>query len=120
MSMPLLDDDRAQRVIEKADSPVFMLFVTADGRGKAARKVVESLIEHYDDRVIFIAVQAEENPGFASTWVLPSVLQEGPAAVISRRGEAVAALDHLDLADRERVAKAVQSSLVVKRREDRA
>lgn len=112
--MRLVDDGFAEKTLEVAESPVFILFVTADAAGAAARKVVESLTEHYEERVVFLAVQAEENPTLAGALL---DMDARPAAVIVRRRERLTVMGPRELADRALVSKAVSAALVTKRRD---
>jgi thioredoxin-like negative regulator of GroEL len=87
MHVPTVTDEMLDKVVEAAASPVFLIFFEADSAGSARlRKRVEGVADEFDDRVIFLAVSADENPTPAKTHGVETF----PSIVIVKRGREVA------------------------------
>ncbi len=86
MHVPTVTDEMLEKVIEAAASPVFLVLFEADsGASSRLRKRVESVADEFDDRVIFLALNVDENPSPAKTFGL----DEYPAIVTLKRSREV-------------------------------
>ena len=83
MHIPTVTDQMLDKVLEAAASPVFVEF-TEGGSETAARvhQRIAALAEEFDDRVIFLRLDCDENPTPAASWRA----LELPCIVIFKRG----------------------------------
>jgi thioredoxin-like negative regulator of GroEL len=86
MHVPTVTDEMLEKVVEAAASPVFLVFFEAASAGCARlRRRVEGVADEFDDRVIFLAINADENPSPAKAHGL----DELPSILILKRGREV-------------------------------
>lgn len=83
MHVPTVTDEMLEKVIEAAASPVFLVLFEADsGASTRLRRRVESVADEFDDRVIFLAINVDENPTSGRTHRI----DECPAILTLKRG----------------------------------
>ena len=71
---------------QAAASPVFVEFTEADSITCAKiRRRVESTAEDFDDRVIFLRLYVDENPGPGAAWRVDG----SPALLVFKRGREI-------------------------------
>ncbi len=86
MHVPTVTDEMLEKVLEAAASPVFLVFFEAESAPSARlRRRVESVADEFDDRVIFLALNVDENPTPARTHGV----EEAPTVVTLKRGREV-------------------------------
>ena len=86
MHVPTVTDEMLEKVIEAAASPVFLVFFQADSAPSARlRRRVENVADEFDDRVIFLALNVDENPTIAQTHGV----EECPLILVVKRGREV-------------------------------
>jgi thioredoxin-like negative regulator of GroEL len=86
MHVPTVTDEMLEKVVEAAASPVFLTFFEADSAPNARlRKRVEHIADEFDDRVIFLAINVDENPTAAQAHSV----EGGPVIVVLKRGREV-------------------------------
>ena len=86
MHIPIVTDEMLEKVADAAASPVFIAFVESGSTESVRlRYRVESIADEFDDRVIFLCLNVDENPTPAKTL---SIL-ECPSIVILKRGRVV-------------------------------
>ena len=84
--MPTVTDEMLEKVLQAAASPVFVEFTEADSVVSAKlRRRVEVTAEEFDDRVIFLRLFVDENPGPAAAWRIDS----RPMLVVFKRGREI-------------------------------
>ena len=86
MHVPTVTDEMLDKVLQAAASPVFVEFTEADSVVSAKlRRRVEVTAEEFDDRVIFLRLFVDENPGPATAWRIDS----SPMLVVFKRGREI-------------------------------
>jgi len=86
MHVPTVTDEMLDKVLQAAASPVFVEFTEADSiTCSKIRRRVEATAEDFDDRVIFLRLFADENPGPCAAWRVDSF----PALVVFKRGREI-------------------------------
>ncbi|MBI2930463.1 MAG: hypothetical protein HYY16_02330 [Planctomycetes bacterium] len=86
MHVPTVTDEMLERVLEAAASPVFLVFFEADSIASARlRRRVENIADEFDDRVIFLALNVDENPTPGRSYGL----DELPGIIVVKRGREV-------------------------------
>src|SRR5207249_1850812 len=84
--VPTVTDEMLEKVLQAAASPVFVEFTEADSPGcSRLRRRVETTAEDFDDRVIFLRLFVEENPGPAAAWHVDGA----PSLVVFKRGREI-------------------------------
>lgn len=87
MHIPTITDEMLEKVVDAAASPVFVAFVEGNSPSSARlRWRVESIADEFDDRVIFLSINADENPTPAKSHGV----DECPTIVIMKRHREVA------------------------------
>lgn len=84
MHIPTVTDQMLDKVLEAAASPVLVEFT--EGGSETAAKVhhrIEVIAEEFDDRVIFLRLDCDENPTPAASWRA----LELPCVVIFKRAQ---------------------------------
>ena len=86
MHVPTVTDEMLDKVLQAAASPVFVEFTEADSSVSARiRRRVEVTAEEFDDRVIFLRLYVDENPGPAESWRIDA----RPTLVVFKRGREI-------------------------------
>jgi thioredoxin-like negative regulator of GroEL len=86
MHVPTVTDEMLEKVLQAAASPVFVEFTEADSPVCARiRRRVEGTAEEFDDRVIFLRLYVDENPGPARAWRADLK----PTLVVFKRGREI-------------------------------
>jgi thioredoxin-like negative regulator of GroEL len=75
--VPTVTDDMLRKSIDAAASPVAVLFFAGEpDRIRWVKDRFDAAAEELDDRVIFLRIDAEENPTIAACWThrLPEIV----------------------------------------------
>lgn len=69
MHIPRVTDQMLDKILEAAASPVLVEFTEGDNPLAAkVRGRIETTAEEFDDRVIFLRIDCDENPTPAAAW----------------------------------------------------
>lgn len=112
MHIPTVTDEMLDKVLEAAMSPVAVLFTGMDAdpdRCALVRRRLRLVAEDWDDRVIFLFIDGDENPTPAARWNI----REAPALLVFIRGDEVGRC--LEGASRETIEELLRMSLARKR-----
>ena len=86
MHVPTVTDEMLEKVLQAAASPVFVEFTESDSAvSSRIRRRVEVTAEEFDDRVIFLRLYVDENPGPAAHWRV----ETRPMLVVFKRGREI-------------------------------
>lgn len=88
MHIPSITDEMLLKVVETCVSPLFLVFSEACSAGSAAaRQMISILADEFDDRVIFLEINADENPTVAKAYAVvrfPTILAIKRGRVVGR------------------------------------
>jgi len=86
MHIPTVTDEMLQKVLNAAASPVFVEYTMADDSlSKMMRRETDLVSDRYDDRVIFVRIFMDENPGVAHE----RLVELAPTIVVYRRNKEI-------------------------------
>jgi len=83
MRIPTVTDQMLDKVLDQAASPVFVEFREGTWDCLVVHRRIEVLAEDWDDRVIFLRIDVDENPTYQAAYRA----LELPCIVIFRRGK---------------------------------
>ena len=109
MHIPSITDEMLATIVEAAASPIMILFTEAGSpECHRLRAVTSVLADEFDDRVIFLEVNANENPSSAAAYAavrFPSIVTIKRGGVVGRAVGEV---------DRPRVEELIEKAVAAK------
>lgn len=86
MKIPSITDEMLVKVVEVCVSPGFVIFSEVDSSESVGlRRMIGVMADEFDDRVIFLGINADENPTVAKAYAVVRF----PAVIIIKRGRVV-------------------------------
>ncbi|MBI4563502.1 MAG: hypothetical protein HY716_02255 [Planctomycetes bacterium] len=107
MHIPTVTDQMLEKVLQAAASPVLVEFTEGDSPvGARVHHRIEAIAEEFDDRVIFLRIDCDENPTPAAAWRAV----ERPCVIIFKRNREFSRC--MGNVDRESLARLLERAIM--------